>query len=141
VELGVEHDATPDMVRSLMGLGELEVTDADIDLTAAYFEFRSKIDEAEMDALMLLTGSGPLKVSQAIAAECGLGLLAGLQLKLAIRESSGTNEFERQKIDWQALREALSSVVQTGLAAIQPTSASGLTIFDVGTRTDVITNQ
>lgn len=137
---GVSHDATTDLVRTILGVNADELSDDEIDLVAAFFAFREKVDPADMDAGLIDTGSIGLKLARAIAATAAQAVLPSLQVRLALRDTSGTNEFERQEIDWQRLTEQLAGIVDEAIEAVSPTAdGAGVTLFALGTRTDPIT--
>lgn len=131
-------------VRAKLGLFDDELSEADIDLTAAYVRFAGPIVAQEALAASALAGDfTTLAVTDAIEAVAALAVLPGLQLKLAKSRSSGTNKFERQSDpDWAMLREYLTGLVSLGTDAIDvPSDIYGGTGFLLAfsTRTDPIT--
>lgn len=77
-----------------------------------------------------------LMVVDAIEATAALMVLPTLQVRVAKTETSGTNSYTRQNIDWDKLKEYLQSVVAESLAAAQPgasTTIDSLFIATTGT--------
>ena len=135
VELGVNHDADEDLVRRLVGVDEAELPGADIDLSAAYFNFRARVDGPTFDAAMLANDDQPLSLARAIAAQAALPLVTALQLRVAISETSGTNTSEISKIDWAAVRASLLEIIGYGMSTLTTGGTPGISIFTVGTPT------
>jgi hypothetical protein len=112
--LGVSADG----VRAKLGLESHELEDEAIDLVSAYSQFQERVTAATLDAV---TGLKAILACDAIEAIAGLALLATLPVKLASKQSSGTDQFQRGKTDWAALRAQLEATVAAGLTAVAPT--------------------
>lgn len=104
-------------VRTKIGLSEVELPDDEIDLLRAYSDVVTKLDLGSVAA-----GSRTaLLVSEAIEAQAALSTLPSLQLRVANKESSGSNIFQRfASIDWKQLEEYLLSIIEQAAAAITP---------------------
>lgn len=100
--------ATAAGVRTKLGVEDHELANDEIDLTSAYAEFTG-LFEADATAAYRSAGNrGELLCIHAIEALAGLSLLGALQLKLAQRESTGTNEYARfSKVDWSLIEHDL----------------------------------
>lgn len=134
--LGVSEDG----VRRKLGVESHELTDEQIDLVIAYGSFESTVTKELLDAV---EGQTALVACDAIEALAALSVLPTLQVALAAKESSGTNQFQRDKIDWKALRAHLENLAATGYAAVNPatdTTASLPPLLIAVVRPDPVTN-
>lgn len=105
-------------VRTKLGVESHELSDDAIDLVGAYVRFQDQVGAANLSAV---TGNDTLLARDAIEALCGLRLIPSLQVSLAQKLSSGTDQFQRAtKIDWETLRAQLESFLGEGVAAVNP---------------------
>jgi hypothetical protein len=104
-------------VRNKLGLETHELEDEAIDLVGAYSRFRDQVTAAALDAA---AGSAALKARDAIEATAAIGQIPALQVKLAAKQSSGTDQFQREKIDWNMIRGQLDQYIAEGIAAVNP---------------------
>lgn len=111
--LGVSEDS----VRHKLGVELHELEDEAIDLPAAYGQFQEMVGAGVLAAV---TGFEVTQARDAIEATAALALIPALQVKLATKQSSGTDQFQRGKIDWDAVRAQLELYVQTGVTALNP---------------------
>lgn len=122
-------------VREKLGLADHELADEKVDLLLAYADFGSRFDlttyEASGDYASLL-------ISHAIEALAALSVLPTLQLGVAKRETSGTNEYERfASIDWETLERELVTHIDRAVFVLDPPADAvslGYTAFSVATR-------
>jgi hypothetical protein len=110
---------TPDGVRRKLGVAPHELPDADISLVRAYYDFLVLMGEPD------LTGFTPtarerLALADAVEAVAALTVIPSLQIRLADKESSGTDTFQRGKIDWAYLEGYLRTMVGDGILVIVP---------------------
>jgi hypothetical protein len=136
----VPFPATTEGVRTKLGIDNTEMPDDRIDLLTSYVEF----DSAFAGGLGPYTMSGDimaLKITNAIEAIAALKLLPSLQLSLAKRLTSGTNEYERfAKIDWEIIKANLEQIVYDVTVLIDPVQVfSAGSIFELSIRTDPFT--
>lgn len=134
--LGVSEEG----VRGKLGVEDHELEDAKIDLVSAYSNFQATVGAAELAAV---EGQAILVACDAIEALAALRILPTLQVSLANKESSGTNQFSRDKIDWKALRAHLENLLALGYAAVNPatdTTANLAPLLVVVVRDDPVTN-
>jgi hypothetical protein len=125
-------------VRRKLGLEDEELDDDSIDLATAYQAFQELVGAAELAAA---TGYTAQLACDAIEALAALPILPPLQVSLASKESSGTNQYQRGKVDWDQLRAQLELYVQNGALAVDPTydpSANYGLIFVTAVRNDPI---
>lgn len=107
-------------VRTKLGIDTTEIPDERIDLLMSYIEFNSLFTDG-LDAYTLTGDATALKITNAIEAVAALKLLPTLQLSLAKRLSSGTNEYERfAKIDWDVLRATLEQTIYDITVLLDP---------------------
>lgn len=121
VEARLGLGLSADGVRRKLGVSSTELPDSEISLVSAYLVFIDTIGEA---AYLARIGSSPLidmRVRDAIEAMAALSLVPTMPVRIASAESSGTNEFSRQHIEWGEVAAELSSLIDTGLIAIDPT--------------------
>ena len=113
---GVSEDG----VRRKLGIGTHELADDGVDLTAAFGRFRSTFETTTWTAALTATDHTALLIGDAIEATAALTLLPSLQISLASKESSGTNQFQRAGIDWELLRQQLQHYLLEGQYAVNP---------------------
>jgi hypothetical protein len=116
LQLGVSEDG----VRRKLGLETHELEDSAIDLVSAYSRFRELATPTSLTATETAGGYAALLACDAIEATAAITLIPALQVKLAAKQSSGTDQFQRAAIDWEAIREQLNRYVAEGLAAVNP---------------------
>lgn len=107
-------------VREKLGVSATDLPDEDIDLLGAYWELQTKGDIASFENLE--TAEAQI-VASGLEALAALAVLDTLQIRIAQRESSGTNEYARGKIDWEALRAKLQSTIDKATDLINPSEA------------------
>jgi hypothetical protein len=136
----VPFPVTTDGVRTKLGIDITEMPDDRIDLLMAYVSFTEQF-AGGLAAYETSGDATALKITQAIEALAALSLIDSLQLSLAKRLTSGTNEYERfSKIDWEALRARLSQLVYDTSILVDPTLVySAPVIFALAVRTDPYT--
>jgi hypothetical protein len=105
-------------VRRKLGLEDEELDDDVVDLATAYQAFQELVGAT---ALAAATGYTAQLACDAIEAMAALPLLPALQVSLASKESSGTNQYQRAKVDWDRLLAQLERYVQDGALAVDPT--------------------
>lgn len=122
LELAIPFPVTPTGVRTKLGLSDAsELTDVEIPLLRAYLEFRTTVGSATLAAVT--DDLERLAAASAIEALAGLELLPTLQVRVAQREASGTNQFNRGTVDWEKLEAHLRAIVDAGVAAVDPALA------------------
>jgi hypothetical protein len=135
--------ASAEGVRLKLGVESHEVKDEEIDLITAYAEFSNLVPDGALVPHETAGDRTSLLIVHAIEAIAGLQLIASLQVKLAVRETSGTNEFQRfSNVDWERIEVDLASHVARARAAVDATfDATGGTVFSFGsvTRPDPFT--
>ena len=109
-----------DGVRRKLGVEAHELSDETIDLVTAYGRFGQLVGAAQLDAIEELGGYPALVVCDAIEAMAAISLIPSLQVSLAQKESSGTNQYQRAKIDWDAIRAQLEDFVMSGQLVVNP---------------------
>jgi hypothetical protein len=110
---GVSEDG----VRRKLGLELHELEDADIDLVTAYSKFRDQVTSV---ALAAADDSLTLEICNAVEAMAAVVQIPTLQVRLAVKESSGTDQFQRASIDWDMIRAHLDQFIAQGIAAVNP---------------------
>lgn len=119
IEGRVPFGVTPNGVRTKIGLSAADdLSDDEIPLVKAYLVFRELVGENPL--LAATTDLARIVVADAIEARAALDLLPTLQVRVAQQESSGTNQFQRAKIDWAALEAALLATITAGELAVDP---------------------
>mgnify|MGYP003576236132 FL=1 len=130
-------------VRTKLGVEKHELADSDVDLVGAYAEFSALFDDGALTEHETSGDRSSILCTHAIEAIAGLQLIGALQLKLAQRESSGTNQYQRfPNTDWSLIESTLAAHVDRARAAIDPAfdGAGGtVTSFLTATRPDAIT--
>jgi hypothetical protein len=112
--------ASPEGVRLKLGLDVHEVPDEEISLARSYYNILAAAGDPDLSSYTP-TARQRMYLADGIEALAGLALIPTLQLRLAIKESSGTDTFQRQKIDWALLAENLRSIVNDAIIILDPT--------------------
>lgn len=132
-----------DSVRAKLGVEKHELPNDNIDLVAAYIEFAAYFEEGALATHANAGTRATMLCSQAIEAMAALVVLPSLQLKIAQRESSGTNEYQRfAGTDWSSIEASLAAHIDRARAAVDglfDTTGDGAFSFGTVTRTDAIT--
>lgn len=115
--LGVSEEG----VRRKLGVEDHELGDDDIDLVTAYGKFQETVGEDNLTAVITAGGHPALLASHAIEALAALTVLPTLLVSLAAKQSSGTDQFQRATIDWDAIRAQLENTLAEGYVVVDPT--------------------
>lgn len=142
VEKKIPFPATPEGVRTKLGVDITELPDDRIDLLGAYVQYNAQFEDG-LDAYTLTGDSTALKITGAIEAVAALQVLPSLQISLAKRLTSGTNEYERfSKIDWELLAGNLQAIIDETSVLIDPTLVyESLALFTLAIRPDPFTGE
>lgn len=108
-------------VRRKLGVEAHELDDEKIDLVSAYGRFGEYATGNELVAIEAAGGHPALVIGDAIEALAAIALIPSLQVSLAQKESSGTNQYQRASIDWAAIRVQLDEYAAAGRRLINPT--------------------
>lgn len=144
VQKPIPFAASADGVRIKLGVEEHEIKDEEIDLVAAYASLLDLTPDGSMIVYETAGDANTIIIIHAIEALAALSLLDSLQLKVAQRESSGTNEFQRfSRVDWDRLEANLLAYIARARQVLDPEfDATGGTAFMFGKATpapDVVT--
>ena len=132
--------ATPQDVRRELGLDRSELPDEEIDVVQAYFTLVSLHGSNFTDAFGG-TGIRTLSANKAIVLQAAIDVVDSLPLRAFSMMRSEDAEMQRfAGIDFELLANTLKSRLTAELQVAKNTSAAELTIFDLTTPTDVITN-
>jgi hypothetical protein len=112
---------SPDGVRTKLGVTASELPNTEISLVSSYLIFVDAIGIPPTDAI----GIAQLRIRDAIEAQAALALIPTMAVRIATSESSGTNEFKRQDIDWGAIAADLATMIDLGYLAVDPTFDAG----------------
>lgn len=107
-------------MRRKLGVEEHELSNEAIDLVGAYGRFRGQVTSASLDALRDAGDYPALVICDAIEALAAIWVIPALQISLAAKESSGTNQFHRAAIDWGIIRAQLDQYVAEGYQMVDP---------------------
>lgn len=108
-------------VRNMLGLHEVEdLSDEDIALVRGYMQFEKLVGAATLVPFLSGTSYDMMLISEGIEAQTALRLLPTLQVRVAKRESSGTNQYDRQDIDWLSIEASLAARVRAAAVLIDP---------------------
>lgn len=134
--------ATPQQVRSLLGLDFSELGDSDIDLKAAYFQLAEE-NGVDFTAAFTLPGVRSLSANTAVALRAALNLATSLELRTGVSTRSEDHMFSRStQLDFGSilmkLNQALAKALNVALGVVV-TSSSGVQAFQLTLPTDVVT--
>lgn len=143
IEARPPFGASNDGVRAKLGLTAEDLPDGEISLIAAYRYLRTTAGILNVAAITDNGGDNDAVLREAVEAFAALALLPTLPLRVALSESSGTNQYKRQEIDWTALEGPLSALVDAGITLALPSYdplANSAALFVLATpATDPIT--
>jgi hypothetical protein len=120
VQARVPLGASPDGVRQLLGVSRVELPDDDIPLVEAYIRFIDIVSQESFDAA-IDGGIADLTLRRAIEASAALAVLPTMPIRVTNQESSGTNSFKRQEIDWAAIGDNLAGLINGAIILVDPT--------------------
>lgn len=121
VEARLELGISADGVRRKLGVTRSELPDSEISLVSAYLVFVDTVTEARFLAARGLSPLTDMRARDAVEAMAALALIPTMPVRIARSESSGTNEFSRQNVDWTGIADELMALIDHGLSAVDPT--------------------
>lgn len=132
--------ATPDHVRSFIGLNATELPDEEIDIVGAYYRLANDLSLATVEAATAETGPTAQYIDQAIVATAVLEVLPSVQLRVAQKMSDGAVGFDRlSKIDFSEIKKKAIDRLEKAKEALSLEDEVTPTLVSFGTRTDAIT--
>lgn len=133
IEARAPYGASNSGVRAKLGVEEKDLPDNDISLIRAFVSFRDTVTAVRLAAVT--DEADLLAVRDAIEAQAALSLIPTMAVRVAVSEDSGTNAYKRQTVDWGAVAESLSSIIDKAVSAIDPTysAAPAGTLFVLAT--------
>lgn len=146
IEAFLPFGISEDGVRKKLGLELEELADEDIDLVAAYTFFRENAgkDPSGNYFVDVAPAASAHAISNGIEAVAGLDILPQLSIRLAISQSSGSDQFQRQDIVWADIKAQLQHLAALGYVAANPivdfTTNYGSLLTPVVRTPDPVTN-
>jgi hypothetical protein len=144
LEARVPFGASQDGVRTKLGVERHDLPDSEISLVQGFYDFAAAVGGPEFTELATTPGES-LRIRNAIEAMAALALIPSMQVRIASKESSGTDTFQRQDIDWAMLATDLQAQVNTGITVILPnldlTAGFGAIFILAGPSTDAVTGE
>lgn len=136
--------ASGDGVRRKLGVEKHELPDEEVSLITAYYDLVMLMGDPDL-SVYVPTPRERLRLGNAIEAIAAMTALPTLQVRLASKESSGTDTFQRQKVDWELLALGLRDLIHDGILvvdpAFDPTGGFGALLVLARPATDAITGQ
>lgn len=120
IEAPVPWGASHDGVRSKLGIEPHELPNGDISLVRAYYDLVLLMGEPDLTSYTP-TARERLALSDAVEAVAALSALPTLQMRAPIKESSGTDTYQRHPADWELLANNLRTMVTDGILILLPT--------------------
>lgn len=118
VEARAPYGAANAGVRSKLGVEPKDLPDGDISLIRAFVSFRDIVTAERLVAVA--DDATLLSVRDAIEAQAALNLIPTMAVRVAVSEDSGTNAYKRQSVDWGAIAESLSAIINDAIIAVNP---------------------
>lgn len=115
--------ATEQGVRNMLGIAEVEdLSDEDIALVRGYLEFQNLVGTSALATFTTDSASSYalMKISEAIEAQAAWRLVPTLQVRVAKRETSGTNQYDRGDIEWDKIEARLAAKVLDAAILVDP---------------------
>ncbi|MGN6820263.1 MAG: hypothetical protein ACTHJR_16490 [Sphingomonas sp.] len=110
-----------DGVRTKLGVQKKDLPDDQIDLVRAYLSFRDSVTGAALDAADISDPLTLVTIRDAIEATAAFALIPTMAVRVASKETSGTNQFQLQDVDWEAVGASLQNLIVEGVLIIDPT--------------------
>lgn len=120
LEAPVPWGASHDGVRAKLGINPTELPNSDISLVRAYYDLLVLMGEPDLTSYVP-TPRARLALSDAVEAVAALTALPTVQMRAAIKESSGTDTYQRYPADWELLADSLRTMVTDGVIILNPT--------------------
>lgn len=111
--------ASNDGVRRKLGLAPDELSNEDISLIGAYYQLLRAAGDPDV-SLLTPTPAEQYRLRDSLEAMAAMMLLPSLQLSAAQKQSSGTDTWQRFKIDWELLEAQLMTTIADGVLIIEP---------------------
>lgn len=135
----VPTTANPAGVRTILGLDISELPDADIDVTAAYFELTDTYGSG-FTAGFLLAGPRALAANQAVVVQAALNVVGSLDLRVqAISKAEGHTATRFLGLDFEVIALRLRAQLATLIRRTKGDSAASSSIFILSNPTDILT--
>lgn len=132
----VLYTATPEAVRSFIGINPNELPDRDVDMYAAYLMTVADAGQLELDEALTSGTINELYANEAITMQAVLALIPSLQARVAQSEKNGPMGFDRPKIvDFAALQAAALQRYANAIGIVLGVDASA-TDFTLIVRTE-----
>ncbi len=113
--------ASENGVRNMLGIDGVEdLSDEDIALVRGYLEFEQIVGASALAPFLSGTSYQMMLISEGIEAQAALRLVPTLQVRVAKRETSGTNQYDRGEIDWLDIQASLAARVSAAAVIIDP---------------------
>jgi hypothetical protein len=116
LEARVPYGASADGVRAKLGVDKFDLPDSDISLVGAFLKMQDVVG-----AEALGFSDNDLAVRHAIEAYAALALIPTMPVRTALKEASGTDSFQRDKIDWDNIAAHLQGIITEGILVVLPT--------------------
>lgn len=142
VNAWLNHDVTPNTVRSLLGVNSNDLPDSAIDILKAYLQVELQLSNYALDINdKLITGDiSAINTNKAIACVAALDCLASLRLGVSQQEDNGALSFSRfSDMDWDALEASIRGQLEDAFEQVVDEEVTSPTLLVFTTRTDPIT--
>lgn len=122
-----------DSIRNTLGIVSFELPDFDIDIYVGYLNFKRSYPDIAVDTILTSGTIQSLYLNNAMEVFIALNLLPALRLKVHQQIVTGVEQFKRFDIDWDKLKEELSSLLNANITQLLGTTADTRTYI---TRSD-----
>lgn len=137
VEGSVPFPVSETGVRNLLGAPGHNLPDQEIDLISAYWGLRSIVGESQLLAFEGEDGEDATVIARGIEAKAALAVLPTLPLRIAQKETSGTDSYSRHEMDWVKLETKLYDLVNAAVTLVDgPIEVVTGSIFGLSTPVD-----
>lgn len=118
VEGSIPFPVSEDGVRNLLGAPSHNLTGDEIDLIGAYWRIEDEAGAANLLTFASTDGPSATVIARGIEASAALEVLLTMPARLAQKESSGTDTFQRGLVDWALLQTRLEQLVRTAVSLV-----------------------
>jgi hypothetical protein len=134
----VPTTATPEAVRSELGLDYQELPNDDIDINRAYFDLLDTYG-ANMTAAFLTSGVQTSAANQCVVLQAALNVAQSLALRVMISSKAEGHAMARAPLDFDAITRGLTAKMVPLLRKAKGETALTSSVFVLSNPTDVVT--
>jgi hypothetical protein len=135
----INMTATPEDVRTFIGIDSGELPDHDIDMLSAYVDVLQKVDPTVMATALAAGDENELSANRAIVAQAVLATLPALPAKVSKAVTDGGTDIERFDYNFDKLRADASLMLEKAVTILTTRISASRLMSAFGVRSDPVT--